>query len=263
MVVCFKGAHVPVEELMWERGVPVNHAAVTRRVIKYSPPLEEAFHRQKRPVWSSWRLDETYRYYLDSVLPGPAPGADAAHSGPRSGSSQHTHAGRAPGRVARRPGDPRSSVPGEGLDRVRGDCGRGPCGACAPATSPGMALPCTAVISSRNSWRMAPPTGSIGNACQPTPRHCILGRAAGRNPKASNSAMSVASIPRTCVANCGMPSNGCDEHTHSQRLSPRCGSCDLHARVSNRRGPCTEFGVGRSWLPSSSLCWDWYGAGGD
>src|SRR3989475_10726438 len=26
----------------------------------YSPQLEEAFHRHKRPVWSSWRRDETY-----------------------------------------------------------------------------------------------------------------------------------------------------------------------------------------------------------
>ena len=29
-------------------------------MIKYSPLLEEAFHRRKRPVWMSWRLDETY-----------------------------------------------------------------------------------------------------------------------------------------------------------------------------------------------------------
>jgi putative transposase len=28
--------------------------------VKYSPPLEEAFHRRKRPVWLSWRMDETY-----------------------------------------------------------------------------------------------------------------------------------------------------------------------------------------------------------
>jgi putative transposase len=80
MAVSFKGAHFPheiiltcvrwyvayplstrhVEELMRERGVPVDHATVNRWVIKYSPPLEEAFHRQKRLVWISWRLDETY-----------------------------------------------------------------------------------------------------------------------------------------------------------------------------------------------------------
>ena len=28
--------------------------------MKYSPQLAEAFHRRKRPVWVSWRMDETY-----------------------------------------------------------------------------------------------------------------------------------------------------------------------------------------------------------
>src|SRR5215475_10256501 len=28
-------------------------------VIKYSPQWEETFHRRKRPVWLSWRMDET------------------------------------------------------------------------------------------------------------------------------------------------------------------------------------------------------------
>jgi putative transposase len=49
-----------VEELMQERGVSVDHSTVTRWVLKYRPQLEEAFHRRKRPVWRSWRLDETY-----------------------------------------------------------------------------------------------------------------------------------------------------------------------------------------------------------
>ena len=43
-----------------ERGVGVGHATVNRRVIKYSPQLEEAFRRRRRPVWLSWRMDETY-----------------------------------------------------------------------------------------------------------------------------------------------------------------------------------------------------------
>jgi len=80
MAVSFKGAHFPqeiiltcirwyvayplstrhVEELMRERGVPVDHATINRWVIKYSPQLEEAFHPRKRPVGRSWRLDETY-----------------------------------------------------------------------------------------------------------------------------------------------------------------------------------------------------------
>jgi putative transposase len=45
---------------MRERGVPVDHATVNRWVVKYSPQLEAAFHRRKRPVRSSWRMDETY-----------------------------------------------------------------------------------------------------------------------------------------------------------------------------------------------------------
>jgi len=80
MAISFKGAHFPqdiilmgvrwyvayplsyrhVEELMEERGVPIDHATIQRWVVQYSPLLEEAFHRRKRPVWISWRMDETY-----------------------------------------------------------------------------------------------------------------------------------------------------------------------------------------------------------
>ena len=80
MAISFKGAHFPkdiilmgvrwyvayplstrhVEELMLERGVLVDHSTINRWVVKYSPRLEEAFHRRKRPVWVSWRMDETY-----------------------------------------------------------------------------------------------------------------------------------------------------------------------------------------------------------
>ena len=49
-----------VEERMEERGVPLDHTAIQRWVVKYSPLLEEAFHRRKQPVWVSWRMDETY-----------------------------------------------------------------------------------------------------------------------------------------------------------------------------------------------------------
>src|SRR5215471_21443487 len=79
MSISFKGAHFPqevmlmgvrwyvayplstrhVEELMAERGVDVDLSTINRWTIKYSPLLEEAFHRRKRPVWVSWRMDET------------------------------------------------------------------------------------------------------------------------------------------------------------------------------------------------------------
>jgi putative transposase len=49
-----------LEELMEERGVPIDHATIQHWVVKYNPQLEEAFHRRKRPVWVSWRMDETY-----------------------------------------------------------------------------------------------------------------------------------------------------------------------------------------------------------
>src|SRR5499426_3264348 len=80
MAISFTGAHFPpdiilmgvrwyvayplsyrhVEELMEERGVLLDHATIQRWVVKYSPQLEEAFHRRKRPVGRRWRMDETY-----------------------------------------------------------------------------------------------------------------------------------------------------------------------------------------------------------
>lgn len=48
-----------VEARMEERGVTVDHATVHRWVITESPQLEEALHRRTRPVWISWRTDET------------------------------------------------------------------------------------------------------------------------------------------------------------------------------------------------------------
>ena len=49
-----------IEELMAERGVLLDHVTIQRWVVTYSPLLEEAFHRRKRPVWVSWRMDEPY-----------------------------------------------------------------------------------------------------------------------------------------------------------------------------------------------------------
>ena len=49
-----------LEELMQERGVTVDHATIHRWVLKYTPLLEEVFHRRKRMVGRSWRMDETY-----------------------------------------------------------------------------------------------------------------------------------------------------------------------------------------------------------
>src|SRR5450631_3633562 len=49
-----------IEEMMRERGVFVDHATVHRWTLKILPVLTAAFRRRKRPVGSSWRMDETY-----------------------------------------------------------------------------------------------------------------------------------------------------------------------------------------------------------
>jgi putative transposase len=78
-MISFKGAHFPPdiilpcvrwdgasplsyrhgEELMAERGVPIDHATIQRWVVRDSPRVEKAFHRRKRPGRGSWRRDET------------------------------------------------------------------------------------------------------------------------------------------------------------------------------------------------------------
>ena len=49
-----------LEEMMAERGVIVDHVTVHRWALKMLPVLGAVFRRRKRPVGSSWRMDETY-----------------------------------------------------------------------------------------------------------------------------------------------------------------------------------------------------------
>ena len=49
-----------IEEMMAERGVFVDHATFHRWSIKILPIVAAVFRRHKRPVGSSWRMDETY-----------------------------------------------------------------------------------------------------------------------------------------------------------------------------------------------------------
>ena len=46
--------------MMAERGVLVDHATVHRWSIKILPLLAAVFRRRKRPVGTSWRMDDTY-----------------------------------------------------------------------------------------------------------------------------------------------------------------------------------------------------------
>ena len=88
MKVPFKGAHAekdmiltgvrryvtypfsdrPLEDILQERGVTVDHSTLNRWVLTYAPQLDEVFHRRKRPVGISRRMDETYIH-----LPEPTP----------------------------------------------------------------------------------------------------------------------------------------------------------------------------------------------
>ena len=61
-----------IEEMMQERGVFVDHATVHRWAIKILPVLAAVFRRRKRPVGTSWRMDEcvsrTQAKACDAVL---------------------------------------------------------------------------------------------------------------------------------------------------------------------------------------------------
>ncbi len=49
-----------IEELMQERGFSVDHSAINRWVLHYSPQLEAAFRRKKKRSDNRWRMDESY-----------------------------------------------------------------------------------------------------------------------------------------------------------------------------------------------------------
>ena len=49
-----------LEEMMAERGITVDHAAIHRWTVHYAPLLLEQFNRHKRPVTGEWHVDETY-----------------------------------------------------------------------------------------------------------------------------------------------------------------------------------------------------------
>lgn len=49
-----------LEEMMEERGVYLAHTTVSRWAIRFLPKLEKIFRQYKRPVGTSWKMDETY-----------------------------------------------------------------------------------------------------------------------------------------------------------------------------------------------------------
>ena len=49
-----------LKEMMNDRGIEVDHTTINRWVQEYSPKLVSQFNKRKRPVCTSWRMDETY-----------------------------------------------------------------------------------------------------------------------------------------------------------------------------------------------------------
>jgi len=49
-----------LEEILKEQDVKVDHAGLNRRVVRYSPASAAAAKKSKRPVATSWKMDETY-----------------------------------------------------------------------------------------------------------------------------------------------------------------------------------------------------------
>lgn len=58
--LAYKLSYREIEEIMAERGIHVAHSASNRWVFKYAPLLKHRARRRKKPVTSSWRMDETY-----------------------------------------------------------------------------------------------------------------------------------------------------------------------------------------------------------
>ena len=51
---------VPVQELLAERGINVDHSTIWRWVQRYAPELAQRQRAHLKPTNKSWRVDETY-----------------------------------------------------------------------------------------------------------------------------------------------------------------------------------------------------------
>lgn len=58
--VAYALSYRDIEELLLERKLNVDHSTINRWVIEFAPQLAESFKTKKKPVGSSWRMDESY-----------------------------------------------------------------------------------------------------------------------------------------------------------------------------------------------------------
>jgi putative transposase len=56
----FSLSYRDLEEMACIRGAVIDHATLQRWVIRFVPLIDQEVRKRKRPVGSSWRMDETY-----------------------------------------------------------------------------------------------------------------------------------------------------------------------------------------------------------
>ncbi len=56
----FSLSYRDLEEMMSIRGAKIDHSTLQRWVIKFVPLIDQVVRKRKKPVGSSWRMDETY-----------------------------------------------------------------------------------------------------------------------------------------------------------------------------------------------------------
>ena len=56
----FSLSYRDLEEMIHIRGAKIDHSTLQRWVVKFVPLIDQEVRKRKRPVGSSWRMDETY-----------------------------------------------------------------------------------------------------------------------------------------------------------------------------------------------------------
>jgi putative transposase len=56
----FSLSYRDLEEIASIRGAVIDHATLQRWLIRFAPLIDKEVRKRKRPVGSSWRMDETY-----------------------------------------------------------------------------------------------------------------------------------------------------------------------------------------------------------
>jgi IS6 family transposase len=68
--------------ILADRGIDVSGRTILRRVQKFGPALSEEIRRWRKPVSTTWLVDETKAAFHPSAIRTCAPGAE--HTGPVS-----------------------------------------------------------------------------------------------------------------------------------------------------------------------------------